>query len=199
MLIDGAETTASRLVICESVSLIARIASSTSRRISVSSRRRRGAARAPPGLQQPIHHVAVSGVGGHPPGRHVGMVEQAALLELREFVANRRGAAVELGVGGDHARGHRLTGVQVVLDDLAQDALLAGGEHGLIVGGAMAPDRAPALELELGLGVADDLLAGLLGDRVDDRPAVPDLADGAGDDDLLLRGLPSRGTGPRAA
>ena len=38
---DGAETTASRLVICESVSVVARIASSTSRRISDSSSRSR--------------------------------------------------------------------------------------------------------------------------------------------------------------
>ncbi len=41
--IDGAETTASRLVICESVSVVVRIASSTSRRISESSSRRDGA------------------------------------------------------------------------------------------------------------------------------------------------------------
>ena len=43
---DGAETTASRLVIFDSVSVVARIASSTSRRISDSSIRRSGA-RAP--------------------------------------------------------------------------------------------------------------------------------------------------------
>ena len=40
--IAGAETTASRFVTCESVSVVARIASSTSRRISDSSSRRAG-------------------------------------------------------------------------------------------------------------------------------------------------------------
>ena len=44
---EGAETTASRLVIWESVSVVARIASSTSRRISDSSSRRAGR-RSPP-------------------------------------------------------------------------------------------------------------------------------------------------------
>jgi len=39
---DGAETTASRFVTCESVSVVARIASSTSRRISDSSSGRAG-------------------------------------------------------------------------------------------------------------------------------------------------------------
>ncbi len=43
VLIAGAETTASRFVICEIVSLVARIASSISRRTRASSTRRGGA------------------------------------------------------------------------------------------------------------------------------------------------------------
>ena len=42
VLSEGAETTASRLVICESVSVVARIASSISRRMSESSMRPAG-------------------------------------------------------------------------------------------------------------------------------------------------------------
>ncbi len=68
VLIDGAETTASRLVICESVSVVARIASSTSRRMSDSSRRPRGAGSGCSELQQPVDDVAVPGVGRHAPG-----------------------------------------------------------------------------------------------------------------------------------
>ena len=126
---EGAETTASRLVICESVSVVARIASSTSRRISDSSSLRGGASEHLAGAEQPVDHVAVAGVGGHAPGRDVGMGEQAVLLEQRQFVAHGRGPAVELRVGGDRARGHRLAGVQVLLHDLAQDRLLAGAQH----------------------------------------------------------------------
>ena len=129
--IDGAETTASRLVICESVSVVARIASSTSRRISDSSRRCWRRRQRVLGAEQAVDDVAVAGVGRHPPGGDVRVGEQAVLLEQREFVAHRRGAAVELGVGGDRPRGDRLAGAQVVVDDLAQDPLLAGGEHAL--------------------------------------------------------------------
>ena len=148
MLIEGAETTASRLVICESVSLVARIASSTSRRISVSSKRLARRGQHLSGGQQAVDDVAVTGVGRHPSGRHVGMVEQPVLLEEGKLVADSRRAAVEVRIGRDDARRHRLAGVQVLLDDLAQDALLAGGEHGLIVGGALAaaPRARPPLD-----------------------------------------------------
>ena len=44
---------------------------------------------------------------------------------------------------------------------------------------AGAHSASAPLELELGLGVADDLLAALLGDRVDQRAPVGQLADRA--------------------
>ena len=57
----------------------------------------------------------------------------------------------------------------------------------LIVGrGGGARSARPAQSSQLGLGVADDLLAVLLGDRVDDRAPVADLAHRAAHDDLLL-------------
>src|SRR5947209_6059177 len=50
-----------------------------------------------------------------------------------------------------------------------------------------APPGRRSARLELRLGVADDLVAVLLGDGVDERPPVANLLDGAGHDDLLLR------------
>src|SRR5271170_2338298 len=54
----------------------------------------------------------------------------------------------------------------------------------LIVRGAQRP--AGRLDDDLGLGVADDLLAVLFGDGIDDRHSVADLANRARDRDLLL-------------
>src|ERR1700686_2074595 len=58
----------------------------------------------------------------------------------------------------------------------------------VIVGmGPATPTRgAVPLDLHLGLGVANDPLAVLLGEGVDDGAPVGDLADGAGDEHLLL-------------
>ena len=125
--------------------MVARIASSTSRRISDSSSRAAAREQRLPGAEHAVDDVAVAGVGRHAPGRDVRMGEQAVLLEQREFVAHRRGPAVELGVGGDRSRGDRLAGAQVVVDDLAQNPLLAGGSAWIvIVGAALAPAQARA-------------------------------------------------------
>ena len=51
----------------------------------------------------------------------------------------------------------------------------------------MPPSRGGGSELDLCLGVPDDLVAGLLSDGVHDRTAVLHLAHKAGHDDLLLR------------
>src|SRR5438270_793407 len=53
--------------------------------------------------------------------------------------------------------------------------------------GSSPPPGRRSARLELRLGVADDLVAVLLGDGVDERPPVANLLDGAGHDDLLLR------------
>ena len=57
------------------------------------------------------------------------MSEQAPGLQLRELMADRRGSPHELGVGGERLRRDRLAGRGVALRDLAEDRLLAGGEH----------------------------------------------------------------------
>ncbi len=127
------------------------------------------------------------------------MGKQIVLLEQGKLVAHGGGPAVEAGVGGDRLGGHRLAAVQVVLHHLAQDQLLSGGEHdrdsrvcACRVSCASplsrtwplarpCDDRAARLwsgamscssDLQLGLGVADDLVAGLLGDRVHDHVTV---------------------------
>src|SRR5215208_1420521 len=51
---------------------------------------------------------------------------------------------------------------------------------------ALAGSGPRSVDRELGLGVADDLVLALGGDRLGDDPAVVRLLDGRGDDDLLL-------------
>ena len=121
----GAVTTASRFVICDSVSVVARIASSTSRRVSSSS----SVAALRVAGQQAVDEVAKARVGGNAAGRGVRVGEQTVLLEHRELVADRRRTGAELGVGGQRPRGDRLDGRLVGEHDLAQDQLLAGREH----------------------------------------------------------------------
>jgi len=57
------------------------------------------------------------------------MREQSVLLELGQLVPDRRRPAVELDVGGQRSRRHRLAGLQVAVDDLGEDQLLPGGQH----------------------------------------------------------------------
>ena len=165
---DGAETTASRLVTCESVS---RGRAHRLLDLAADQRQLQSPARGReplPGAEHAIDDVAVAGVGRHATGRDVGMREQAVLLEQRQFVAHGGRPAVELRVGGDRPRRHRLAGPQVVVHHLAQDPLLPGGEHGSDCRWrARRRRRCARLQIELGLGVADDLLARLLGDGVD--------------------------------
>ena len=125
---DGAETTARRLVIFESVSVVARIASSTSRRIRDSSIGRSGSSPWPGG-EHAIDHVAMTGVGGQATSRDMRMGQQTELLQQGQFVAHGGRPAVEVRVGGDRPRRDRLAGSQVVVHDLAQDHLLSGGER----------------------------------------------------------------------
>ena len=124
----GAETIARRFVTCESVSVVTRIASSTSRRVSASSI---ALARRPRRGQQAIDEVAVARVGRDATRGRVRVREQAVLLEHRELVAHGRGPGAELGVGGERARRHGLDGRLVGEHDLAQDELLAWRQHRL--------------------------------------------------------------------
>ena len=117
-------TIASRFVTCESVSVVTRIASSTSRRTSES---RSSAARRLG--QQPVDVVAVAGVGRHPPRRRVRMREQPALLEHGELVADRRGPGGHLGVGGERLGADRLAGLREAVHHLAEQQGLAGSQH----------------------------------------------------------------------
>ncbi len=111
----GAETIASRFVTCESVSVVARIASSTSRRTSWSSRPAVAAGQlaAVPGAEQAVDVEAVARVGRHAPRARVRMGEQPVLLEHRELVADRRRAGRDLGIGGERLRARRAAPVAV--------------------------------------------------------------------------------------
>ena len=77
-------------------------------------------------LDDRVDVVAVAGVGRHAPGRRVGMVEQAQVLERRQVVADGRGrdaerVRLEQELGPDRrARGDEL------LDHRSQDELLSG-------------------------------------------------------------------------
>ena len=121
----GAETIARRFVICDSVSVVARIASSTSRRVSSSSSERALAL----GRQQAIDEVAKAHVGRHAAGGGVRVGQQPVLLEHRELVADGRRTGLQLGVGRERARRDGLDGRLVGEHDLAQDQLLARREH----------------------------------------------------------------------
>ena len=79
--------------------------------------------------QQPVDVVAVAGVGRRAAGRGVRVREQAELLEHGELVADRRGPAGDVGIGGEGLRSDGLPGRRVALDDLAQQELLAGRQH----------------------------------------------------------------------
>jgi hypothetical protein len=145
----GAETTASRLVTCESVSVVTRIASSTSRRISDSSIRRSGAVPLPGG-EQAIDDVAVTGVGGHAPGRGVRMGEQPELLEQRQFVADVDGPQSSSGSAAIALDATGCPGSQVVLDHLAQDRSCREVSVSLkAVGGRASPPGLLAAPLDI--------------------------------------------------
>jgi hypothetical protein len=59
------------------------------------------------------------------------MREQAALLEHGELVANRRRPALDVRIGGERLRADGLARGVVAVDDLAEQHLLTGREHGL--------------------------------------------------------------------
>ena len=94
------------------------------------------------GSEHAIHDVAMAGVRRHPPGGNMGMGEQAHLLEQRKFVSHGGRPAFQQRVGGDRLRRHRLPGLQIIVHHPAQDPLLPGGEHAVIVGAALAPPGA---------------------------------------------------------
>jgi hypothetical protein len=57
--------------------------------------------------------------------------EQPLLLEHGELVADRRRAALHVGIGGQRLRADGLARGVVAVDDLAEQHLLAGREHGV--------------------------------------------------------------------
>ena len=95
--IGGAVTIASRSVTCDRVSVVTRIASSSS--FLTSDRLSPGPVGGSTG-QQAVDVVPVAGLGGNPARRSVGMGEQPQLLEAGQLVANRRGAPLERGAQG---------------------------------------------------------------------------------------------------
>ena len=52
-------------------------------------------------VEHSVDDIPLPRVGRNAPGGHVRMREQAVLLKLRKFVADRRRAAIELWIGGD--------------------------------------------------------------------------------------------------
>ncbi len=79
--------------------------------------------------EQLVDVEAVPGVRRDAPRAGVRVGEQPVLLEHRQLVADRRRAALQLGIGRKRLRPHGLAGRGIRLDDLAQDELLAGAQH----------------------------------------------------------------------
>ena len=133
--IGGAVTSASRFVTCESCSVVARMASSTSRRMNGQLHRLAGHRQ--PALREHLVHVeAVAAVGGHAARRGVRMLEQPDLLQAGQLGAHRRRAPGDVVLLGDPLRAHGLVERHVSLDDLPQkEALALGDIHGPIVAG----------------------------------------------------------------
>ena len=122
--IGGAVTIASRLVTCERVSVVTRIASSSSRRTSESdSPGGAGGCLAGAGGRR----SSGTRLGGHAAGRGVGMGQQAQLLQVGQLVADRRRAPLNAVHSALEPTG--APAVEVLLDEAAQHELLAGGQH----------------------------------------------------------------------
>ena len=121
--IGGAVTIASRLVTCDSVSVVTRIASSSSRRTRVSDSGGPGERLG----EQAVDEVAVAGLGGDAAGPRVRVGQQPQLLEIGQLVADRRRPPFERGA--QRLGAHGGPGVEVFLDQAAQDELLAFGQH----------------------------------------------------------------------
>ena len=87
-----------------------------------------------------IDEVAVSLVGGHAPGRRVGLGQVAFALQGDHLGAHRRRGDREVGVVGNGGRAHGLGGVDVLDDDGLEDGGLARVEGALgLRGGLHAP------------------------------------------------------------
>ena len=133
--IGGAVTSASRFVTWESCSVVARIASSTSRRMN--GQLHRPCAGPEPALREHlVDVVAVAAVGGHSAGRGVRVLEQPDLLQPGQLGPHRGRTPWDVGLLGDPLRAHGLVERHVSLDDLPQkEALALGDIHGPIVAG----------------------------------------------------------------
>ena len=174
--IGGAVTIASRSVTCDSVSVVTRIASSSS---FCDQREAQAGAGRGLGGQQAVDEVAIAGLGGHPAGRGVGMGEQPELLEAGQLVADRRRAPVEGGaqrLGADRAPRRPGTPGRALRStsswrSVSIARIVGRGPAGPPGSGGRA---AGSIDPEVGLGVADDPLAvlGRLGaGRSRGRPA----------------------------
>ena len=79
-----------------------------------------------PGLAvEVVDEEAVAAVGGHPPGRRVGLHEVALALEDGHVVAHRGARHAEVAGARDGLRSHRLSGGDVLLHDRSEDRRLA--------------------------------------------------------------------------
>ena len=79
---------------------------------------------------QVVNEVAVALVGGHTPGRGVGLGQVALTLEGDHLRAHRGGRDVEVGAVGDRRGADGLSGVDVLGDDRLEDRGLARVEGG---------------------------------------------------------------------
>jgi hypothetical protein len=84
----------------------------------------------------------VAGLGRHASGRRVRMREQGEALELRELVPDGRGREADARPLDERLGAHRLPGLDVLLDDEAEDVALAlGEENGHALHGRRRPSR----------------------------------------------------------
>ena len=76
-------------------------------------------------LHQLIHIQPVAGRGGDASGRGVGLLQQAHLGQVRHLVADGGGTAVNAGHGGQSLGADRLSGLDIMIHDGAEDFFLS--------------------------------------------------------------------------
>ena len=81
-------------------------------------------------LHQQLDEVAIAAIGRHAARGGVRLGDQAGFFERGQLVAHGGGRQLSLVLASDQVRGHRLRQGDVFLNDVAKDALSAGGQLG---------------------------------------------------------------------
>ena len=76
-------------------------------------------------LHQLIHIQTVAGRGGDAACRGVGLLQQTHLGQIRHLVADGSGGASHAGHGGQHLGANRLSGLDIIVHDGAEDLLFS--------------------------------------------------------------------------